>query len=165
MINRGGNMTNAEKQAREQEMNKKFEDRIISADNEKHTLAELNDMFGGDCSAIGLEIGGSQGVTSREEELEYKTDFTTLENVIDYFYQMLAENAWENLEDYLEDLLDGQDPDEMDEDELDELKGEAQAEAECDSGERLLVITMQDGGKLYYEIVGEDFIFSHCYYF
>jgi len=158
-------MTGIERYTREQEINKKFDGRFISADNIKYSLAELNDMFGGDCSTIGLEISGSQGVTSCEEELNYGTGFTTLKDVIDYFYQMLADNACENIEDYLDDLLDGQDPDEMDEDELDELKGEAQAEAECDSGERYLVIKMQDGGYLYYNIEGDDFVFSHCYYF
>lgn len=158
-------MTKAEKQAREQEMNEKLQGRMISADNVEYTLVELNNMFGGDCSTIELEIGGSQGVTSCEERLDYGTSFTTLEDIIDYFYQMLADNAYENIEDYLDDMLNGQDPDEMDEDELDELKGEAQAEAECDSGDRLLVITMQDGGKLYYDITGDDFVFSHCYYF
>lgn len=157
-------MTNAEIQAREKEINKKFEGRVISVDDTEYSLKELNDMFGGDCSTIRLYISGSQGVSMREDELKYETNFTTLKDIVDYFYEMLADNALENIQDYLDDLLDGQDPDEMDEDELDDLKCEAQAEAECDSGERLLVITMQDGGELYYDISGEEFIFSHCYY-
>ncbi len=157
-------MTNEEIRTREKEINKKFEDRVIPADDTEYTLTELNDMFGGDCSTIRLYISGSQGVSMREDELEYGKNFTTLKNIVDYFYEMLADNALENIADYLDDLLDGQDPDEMDEDELDDLKGEAQAEAECDSGERLLVITMQDGCELYYDISGEEFIYSHCYY-
>ncbi len=164
-------MTGVEKQVKEQEMNEKFNERTIFIDDIDYSLEELNKIISGDtgiqidCSKIGLFIGGSQGVTSCEDVLEYGKDFTSLEKVRSEFYELLSSNAYENLDDYLDDLLDGQDPDEMDEDELDELKGEAQAEAECDSGERQIVFFTTDGGRLYFNISDDTLEFSHCYYF
>lgn len=164
-------MTYVEKQAREQEMNKKFEGRTISADNTKYSLEELNKVISGDtgiqvdCSKIELYIGGSQGVTNCKDVLEYGKDFTSLDKIGSEFYELLSTNAYENLDDYLDDLLDGQDPDEIDEDELAELKGEAQAEAECDSGERQIIFFTTDGGRLYFDISDDTLEFSHCYYF
>ncbi len=161
-------MTNAEK---EKLINEKLFERKIFVDDKEYTLDEFNEMFGGevgvqvDCSTITLYISGSQGVTSCEDVLKYGEDFTTLQEVVDLFYEMLANNALENLQDYLDDQLDGLDPDELDEDELDELKGEAQAEAECDSGERQIIIKTIDGGNCYFNIEGDDLVFSECYYF
>ena len=149
----------------EEIMNKELKNNSVLVDKIKHTLDEFNKMFCGDCSTITLYISGSQGVSSCEEVICYGTDFTTLEDIVARFYQLLSDNACENIEDYLDDLLDGQDPDEMDEDELDELKGEAQAEAECDSGDRYIIVKTEDGGSLYYTVDSEEFIFSHCYYF
>ena len=154
-----------EKQAREQEMNKKFEDRRIEIDDTNHTLQECNEIFGGDCSSVEIHISGSQGVTPYYEDIYYGENFISLEDISSHFFEALANNALENLDDYLDDFLDGQDPDEMDEDELNELKDEAQAEAECDSGKRYIVVKTEDGGALYYEITPEDLIFSHCYYY
>ncbi len=151
--------------SREEFMNKKLKNNSVLVDKTKHTLKEFNEMFCGYCSSITLYIGGSQGVSSCEEVIYYGEDFTTLEDIVARFYQLLSDNACENIEDYLDDLLDGQDPDEIDEDELDELKGEAQAEAECDSGDRYIIVKTEDGGSLYYTVDSEEFIFSHCYYF
>lgn len=157
-------MTNAEIQAREKEINKKFDGRTIYIDNIEHTLEEFNKMFGGDCSSVEIYIGGSQGVSPYYEDIYYGKDFTSLKNISDFFFEALANNALDNIDSYLDDQLDGLDPDELDEDELNELKGEAQAEAECDSGERYIVVKTTDGGELYYEITPEDLIFSHCFY-
>lgn len=158
-------MTNTEKQVKEQEMNKKFDGRRIYIDDTKLTLQEFNEELGGDCSSVELYIGGSQGVSPYYEDIYYGENFTSFEDISNHFFEALANNAQENIDDYLDDVLDGLDPDEMDEDELDELKGEAQAEAECDSGERYIVVKTTDGGTLYYEITPEDLIFSHCIYF
>lgn len=158
-------MTGVEKQAREQEMNKKFESRKIYIDDTKLTLQDFNEKFGGDCSSVEVYIGGSQGVSPYYEDIYYGEDFTSLQDVSNHFFEALSNNALDNIDSYLDDQLDGLDPDEIDEDELDELKGEAQAEAECDSGERYIVIKTEDGGILYYEITTEDLVFSHCYYF
>ena len=158
-------MTNAEIKAREKEMNKKFEDRRIEIDDTNHTLQEFNEIFGGDCSSVEIYIGGSQGVSSYYEDIYYGKDFTSLKDISNFFFEALSNNALDNIDSYLDDQLDGLDPDELDEDELNELKGEAQAEAECDSGERYIVVKTTDGGALYYEITPEDLIFSHCYYY
>ena len=158
-------MTRAEKEAREQEMNEKFDGRRIYIDDIKHTLEEFNEMFGGDCSSVEVYIGGSQGVSPYYEYIYYRENFISFEDISNHFFEALANNALDNIDNYLDDQLDGLDPDELDEDELDELKGEAQAEAECDSGERYIVVKTEDGGNLYYEITPEDLVFSHCYYF
>ncbi len=156
---------------REKIINEKFNGRTIFMDDIVYSLEELNEIISGDtgiqvdCSKIELCIGGSQGVTNCEEVLEYGKDFTSLNKVGSEFYELLSANAYENLDDYLDDLLDGQDPDEMDEDELAELKGEAQAEAECDSGERQIIFFTTDGGRLYFDISDDTLEFSHCYYF
>ena len=158
-------MTGVEKQAKEQEMNKKFDGRTIYIDNIKHTLEEFDKMFGGDCFSVELYIGGSQGVSPYYEDIYYGKDFTSLEDISNHFFEALTNNALDNIDSYLDDQLDGLDEDELDEDELNELKGEAQAEAECDSGERYIAIKTEDGGTLYYEITPEDLTFSHCDYY
>ena len=164
---------------REQEnmVNEKLNGREIFIDDIHYSLERLNKMFGADvgvpvdCSKIRIYIEGSQGVTSCQQTVEYGEGsdtlegFNTLEEVNDIHLELSASNALENLDDYLDDFLDGLDPDEMDEDELDELKGEAQAEAECDSGKHYFVVKTLDGGALYYEVVGDTLIFSNCYYF
>lgn len=149
---------------REDFMNREFDGRVIYIDDTEHTLEEFNKMFGGNCSSVELYISGSQGVSPYYEDIYYGENFTSLQDISNHFFEALANNALDNIEDYLDDLLDG-DPDEMDEDELDALKDEAQAEAEVDSGERYIVIKTEDGGRLYYEIEPRSLIFSHCYYF
>lgn len=134
----------------------------ILIDNTAYSLDELNKMFGGDCSTIELRITGSQGVTPVYTTLKYGEDFTTLEDVRDTFFEALSNNAIENVDSYLEDMLpDGIDlenmEDELDEDELNDLKGEAQAEAEIDSGERLLVVPTSDGCYRYYNVDYDEF--------
>lgn len=130
----------------------------ILIDNTAYSLDELNKMFGGDCSTIELRITGSQGVSPVYITLKYGENFTTLEDIRDFFFEALANNAHENLDDYLDDMLpDGVDLDELDEDELAELKDEAQAEAEIDSGDRLLIIPTSDGLYRHYEVYYEEF--------
>ena len=158
-------MTNEEKRIREQEINEKLEGRTVLVDDTEHTLEEFNEMFGGDCSSVEIYIGGSQGVLPYYEDIYYGENFTSLEDISDWFFNALSNNALDNIESYLDDQLFGLDPDELDEDELDELKGEAQAEAECDSGERCIVVKTTDGGRLYYDIEPESLVFSHCIYF
>ena len=165
------------KREKEDMVNEKLGEREIFIDDTHYSLEKLNEMFGADvgiqvdCSRIRIYIEGSQGVTSCEDIVEYgegsdtAEGFDTLEDVNNIHLELSANNALENLEDYLDDFLDGLDPDEMDEDELNELKGEAQAEAEIDSGKHYFVVKTLDGGSLYYEIVGETLVFAECIYF
>lgn len=135
----------------------------ILIDNTAHSLDELNKMFGGDCSTIELRITGSQGVSPVYITLKYGENFTSLEDIRDIFFEALSNNALENIDSYLEDMLpdgiDLENLDELDEDELNDLRDEAQAEAEIDSGDRLLIIPTSDGLYRHYEIYYEEFVY------
>ena len=71
-----------------------------------------------------IYISGSQGVASNTLNLKYGVDYTTEEELEDLCSEFVTENAYENIEDYLENC-------DYDED-------EALNEAICDSGEILL---------------------------
>lgn len=50
-----------------------------------------------------LYIGGSQGVAPAESIVEYGVDFDTKEKLILLFTEFIDENAYENIDNYLED--------------------------------------------------------------
>lgn len=91
------------------------------------------------CGDVYLYIGGSQGVSSDYIVVKYGKDFNSKEELLDLFRIFIDENAFENLEDYLDDC------------EGDE--GEALGEAVADSGEFLLGPSIDN---LKYEFDGFD---------
>ena len=90
-------------------------------------LSKIFDNFHGE---LYLYISGSQGVSPAEMKVTYGVDFNTIDELESLFYHFIDENAYENIDDYLDDC-DG------DED-------EAMMEAVNDSGEFLLGISMDN---------------------
>ena len=91
------------------------------------------------CGNVCLYISGSQGVSPNYMMVKYGKDFNSKEELLDLFRNFIDENAFENLEDYLDDC-------EGDED-------EALGEAVADSGEFLLGSSIDN---LKYEFDGFD---------
>ena len=50
-----------------------------------------------------LYISGSQGVAPAENIVTYRVDFNTIDELIDNFTTFIKENAYEYIDDYLED--------------------------------------------------------------
>ena len=50
-----------------------------------------------------LYISGSQGVAPAENIVTYGVDFNTIDELIDKFTTFIKENAYEYIDDYLED--------------------------------------------------------------
>lgn len=76
------------------------------------------------CGDVCLYISGSQGVSSNYTIVKCGKDFNSEEELINLFIDFIDENAYENIEDYLDDC-DGD-------------EAEALGEAVADSGEFLL---------------------------
>lgn len=57
-----------------------------------------------------LYISGSQGVSSAEMKVTYGQDFITMDDLITLFCEFIDENAYENIDDYLDDC-DGDEDD------------------------------------------------------
>ena len=85
---------------------------------------QFSEMFKNFNGTLYLYISGSQGVSPNEMKVVYGIDFNSLEELENLFAEFIDENAYENLDSYLEDC-DG------DED-------EAIGEAIADSGQFLL---------------------------
>jgi hypothetical protein len=74
-----------------------------------------------------LYISGSQGVSPAGCTVEYGKDFKTVEDLISVFTDFIDENAWDNIDSYLEDC--------------DNDEEEAMGEAVADSGNFLVGIS------------------------
>ena len=88
-------------------------------------FSEMFENFNGE---LYLYISGSQGVSPAELKVVYGIDFSNLEELQNLFCEFIDENAYENIDDYLDDC-DGD-------------KDEAIMEAINDSGEFLLGIDL-----------------------
>lgn len=80
-----------------------------------------------------LYISGSQGVAPAESIVEYGVDFDTKEKLILLFTELINENAYENIDDYLEDC--------------DYNEDEAINEAVADSGEFEIYLETDEPGE------------------
>lgn len=85
---------------------------------------EFSEMFKNFNGTLYLYISGSQGVSPNEMKVKYGVDFNSLEDLENLFSEFIDENAYDNLDSYLEDC----DGDEY----------EAMGEAIADSGQFLL---------------------------
>lgn len=84
-------------------------------------FSEIFENFNGE---LYLYISGSQGVSPAEIKVIYGIDFSTIEELQNLFCKFIDENAYENIDSYLDDC-DGD-------------ESEAMGEAVNDSGEFLL---------------------------
>ena len=84
-------------------------------------------MFANFTGTLYLYISGSQGVAPAGCTVEYGKDFKTVEDLIAVFTEFVDENAWDNIDSYLEDCDDDED--------------EAMGEAVADSGSFLVGIS------------------------
>ena len=75
---------------------------------------EFVEMFPNFTGTLYLYISGSQGVSPAGYTVEYGKDFKTVEDLIAVFTGFIDENAWENIDDYLEDC-DGDEDDALNE--------------------------------------------------
>lgn len=105
------------------------------------TFKEFQDMFEGFTGDLYLYISGSQGVCSNSMKITYNQDFSSIEDIINIFCEFIDENAYENIDDYLEDC-------DYDED-------EAMGEAVADSGEFYLGASLDNLTHVYCGIILE----------
>lgn len=91
---------------------------------------EFAEMFEGFQGDLYLYISGSQGVAPNDMKITYGIDFQSLEDIENLFCQFIDENAYENLDSYLDDC-DGDEDDAM-------------GEALADSGEFLLGVSLDN---------------------
>ena len=105
------------------------------------TFKEFQDMFEAFTGELFLYISGSQGVSSNYMKIIYNQDFSSLEDIINIFCEFIDENAYENIDDYLEDC--------------DYDENEAMGEAVADSGEFYLGTSLDNLTHVYCGIILE----------
>lgn len=91
---------------------------------------EFAEMFEGFEGTLYLYISGSQGICPNDMKVTYGVDFKSLEDLENLFCEFIDENAYENLDSYLDDC-DGDEE-------------EAMGEAIADSGSFLLGVSLDN---------------------
>ena len=104
------------------------------------TFKEFQNMFKGFTGDLYLYISGSQGVSPNHMKITYNQDFSSIEDIINIFCEFIDENAYENIDDYLEDCDD---------------EDEAMGEAVADSGEFYLGASLDNLTHVYCGIILE----------